>query len=85
LMGSLLMRMRFPRHIPGALGAGAEHGKHQQMANEASHNRASLAQSPIANCRLRQFLDLARAAVGFNQVAEGMWRCSAEAASTGAR
>ena len=42
LMGSLLMRMRFPRHIPRALGAGAKHGKNQQLANEHSHDRASL-------------------------------------------
>ena len=53
LMCSLLMRMRFPRHIPRALGAGAEQGEYQQMANEGPHVVASLAQSPMADRQLR--------------------------------
>lgn len=48
LMGSLLMHMRFPRHIPGAFCAGAEHGEHQEMANKGPHVLVSLAQSPTA-------------------------------------
>lgn len=53
LMGSLLVRMRCPRHIPRALGAGAEQGEYQQMANEGPHVVASLAQSPMADRQLR--------------------------------
>lgn len=44
MRGCLLMRMRFPRHIPGAFCAGAEHGENQEMAYNGSHVTVRLAQ-----------------------------------------